>query len=136
MSKKEKTPRIPGFYTEDDGSYTVIGQDGKEIKNPYEPLENAIYNNISWKGLKRLFEITAEVGKDLGKDLIDDTKTKFGVIGTDLRALATYIGEEDQKAKLRQSRRKIIWSEKYNKYMSEYDEKKQQLIDIRRGTGE
>ena len=136
MSKKEKTPRIPGFYTEDDGSYTVIGQDGKEIKNPYEPLENAIYNNISWKGLKRLFEITAEVGKDLGKDLIDDTKTKFSVIGQDLRALATYIEEEDSKAKLRQSKRKIVWSEKHNKYMSEYDLRKQNLIDMRRGTYE
>ena len=136
MSKKEKTPRIPGFYTEDDGSYTVIGKDGKEIKNPYEPLENAIYNNISWKGLKRLFEITAEVGKDLGKDLIADTKTKFSVIGQDLRALSTYIEEQDQKAKLRQSRRKIIWSEKHNKYMSEYDLRKQNLIDLQRGTYE
>ena len=136
MSKKEKTPRIPGFYTEDDGSYTVIGKDGKEIKNPYEPLETAIYNNISWKGLKKLLEITVDVGKDLGKDLIDDTKAKFGVIGQDLRVLATYIEEQDQKAKLRQSKRKIIWSEKHNKYMSEYDLRKQNLIDLQRGTYE
>ena len=136
MSKKEKTPRIPGFYTEEDGSYTVIGKDGKEIKNPYEPLENAIYNNISWKGLKRLFEITADVGKGVAKDLIDDTKAKFGVIGQDLRALSTYIEEQDQKAKLRQSKRKIVWSEKHNKYMSEYDLRKQNLIDLQRGTYE
>ena len=28
----------------------------------------------------------------------------------------------------------LYWSEKYNKYMSEYDEKKQILIDLRSGT--
>jgi hypothetical protein len=136
MSKKEKTPRIPGFYTEDDGSYTVIGKDGQEIKNPYEPLENAVSGVISWKGLQKFLEITTDVGKELGKDLLLDTKSKLGVVPQDLKNFAKYLGEEDQKAKLRQSKRKIIWSEQYNKYMSEYDLKKQQLIDIREGRSE
>lgn len=126
---KETAPKPAGMYVNDDGSYTLIGTDGKELKSPYEPLENVISGAISWRGLGKFFKYSGKIVKELGKDLALDTKTKLGVFGTDIKNLSTYIDKQDQKIRLKQSKNKMVWSDKHNKYMSEYELKMQTLIE-------
>ena len=87
-------------------------------------------------GLVDISGLTETVGKkfkaigDIGKGIASPVTSLFKSFSRE----EVDLEEQDQKAKLRQSKRKIIWSEKHNKYMTEYEIRKQNLIDIRSGT--
>tara|TARA_Y100001973_G_C4982204_1_gene224766 strand:- start:104 stop:529 length:426 start_codon:yes stop_codon:yes gene_type:complete len=124
---KENAPKPPGIYTNDDGSQTLIGPDGKEIKNPYADL----YLNPDFLGYNTIIKPTLSflnnVRKDLGYAVVGATalpKVVFNEVGN-------FIRDENQRIKMQMDDKVIIWSEKHNKYMSKYELKLQETIDAK-----
>ena len=122
---KETAPRTSGIYTEDDGSKTLIGPDGNEIKNPYVDM----YLNPDFLNYKTVIKPTLNylntVRKDLGYAVVGFTALPRVVF----QEVGKFIKDENYKMQIQNDQKQMVWSEKHNKYMSKYDLKIQKTID-------
>ena len=122
---KENAPRGPGIYTEDDGSQTLIGPNGKEVKNPYVDM----YLNPDFLNYKTVIKPTLSylnsVRKDLGYAVVGATALPRVIF----QEVGKVIKDQNYKMQIQNDQNQMVWSEKHNKYMSKYDLKIQKSID-------
>ena len=137
---KENAPKPPGIYTNDDGSQTLIGPDGKEIKNPYadlylNPNNISIYHKVIKPALNYLKDADyKELAKKAAIAALDPTGARRKVIKdslTSLKDVGNFIRDENERMQMQRDDKLIIWSEKHNKYMSKYELKLQEAIDAK-----
>ena len=122
---KENAPRGPGIYTEDDGTQTLIGPDGKEVKNPYVDM----YLNPDFLNYKTVIKPTLNylnnVRKDLGYAAVGFTALPRVIF----QEVGKVVKDQNYKMQIQNDQNQMVWSEKHNKYMSKYDLKIQKTID-------
>jgi len=126
---KENAPKPPGIYTNDDGSQTLIGPDGKEVKNPYVDL----YLNPDPLGYNTVIKPTLKFLKDVSKDAGKVVTTSIPYIYSKdaIKNVGNFIRDESQRLQMEMDDKVIVWSEKHNKYMSKYELKLQEAIDAK-----
>tara|TARA_Y100000748_G_C15280424_1_gene404313 strand:- start:178 stop:582 length:405 start_codon:yes stop_codon:yes gene_type:complete len=128
MSKKETAKRIPGIYIEDDGSITDVRSDGRVINNVKERFydEPFSYGTHIKPTLNLIKKSGSAIFKDLKTAIID---TPLAVNKAIYNETATAVQNWNQKNQQKRAKDMIIWSERHNKYMSQYDLRIQDIKD-------